>query len=397
MASPVDGDRGTRDSRVRVSRERHSLLRSPTRDTETKPLLSSNLQDHLQDAGTPSRSVNVQEHEERSVPNVLRRRISWLRFCHNRIPKGKAVFLALVLSTIETFAFYGAVDGIIRLVLGNDRSTTSLAYSISIILQYSAGRLCYPVAGFLADVYFGRYKVIHISLWLFWIAFSLLSLALSLNGLPHVSPMLTRYALPTVAFVLISLGSAGFEANIIPFGADQLPQGATSEQISSYIYCWYVTKQTGSLLGSTAFIVLFLPSYKLLTNYNLAVDFNLHTVSTIQPMIAVLVITIAILLHVCCEGWYFKDRERENPIKLVLHVLIYAAFVRRQPPRYRRAFRYGETRKPRIELAKEDYDGIFSSEEVEDVKTFCRITLIIFSLTGFFASYSAVSSNFQKC
>ena len=191
---------------------------------------------------------------------------------------------------------------------------------------------------------------------------------------------------------MISLGSAGFEANIIPFGADQLPQGATSEEISSYFYWWLFTKQLGILAGIGVFIGLFLPSYTSLTNSTLAVNFETHTVSAVQPMIAVLVITIAILLHVCCEGWYFKDRERENPIKLVLRVLIYAAFVRRQPPRYRRAFRYGETRKPRIELAKEDYDGIFSSDEVEDVKTFCRIVLVIFSLTGLFASYSAVSS-----
>ena len=112
------------------------------------------------------------------------------------------MFLVLAVSTIETFAFFGAVDGIIRLVLGSEVSTTSLAYSISIILQYTAGRLFYPLAGFLADVYLGRYRVIHISLWLLWIAFSFLALALSLNDLPHVSPVLTRYILPVVAFVL---------------------------------------------------------------------------------------------------------------------------------------------------------------------------------------------------
>ena len=397
MASRVSNDRivsSSQGSRARDSRERHSLLRSPTRDVEeTEPLLSTSRQDHQQDVTFSARTGNVQgDEEDTSVFCVdeLRRRLSWQRFCYSRIPKGKAVFLVLVISTIETFAFYGAVDGIIRLVLGKNPPTTSLAYSLSIILQYTAGRLCYPLTGFLADVYFGRYKVIHISLWLFWIAFSALALALSLSDLPHEPKALTHYLLPIAAFALISFGSAGIEANILPFGVDQFPQEATSQQISSFFYWWNVTRQVGFLLGIGAFICLFLPSYSLSTS-TAVMDFEVHVVSTVQPMVAVLVTTVGILLHACCNGWYFKSRERENPIKLVLKVLIYAAFVRRQFPSYRRAFRYGEAPKPRIELAKRDYDGIFASEEVEDVKTFCRIVLVIFSLTGYFASYSAVS------
>ena len=388
MASRVSNDRivSSQGSRARDSGERHSLLRSPTRNVEeTEPLLPTSMQDHLPDVAF-SNTIQGDEAdiEDTSVFCVdgLRRRLSWQRFCYSRIPKGKAVFLVLVISTIETFAFYGAVDGIIRLVLGKNPPTTSLAYSLSIILQSTAGRLCYPLTGFLADVYFGRYKVIHISLWLFWIAFSSLALAFSLSDLPHVH-VLTHKLLPIAAFALISVGSAGIEANILPFGVDQFPQEATSQQISSYFYWWYVTRQVGSLLGVGAYIGLFLPTK--------AMDFEVRTVSAIQPMLAVLVTTVAILLHVCCKRWYFERRERENPIKLVLKVLIFAAFVRRQFPSYRRAFRYGEAPKPRIELAKRDYDGIFTSEEVEDVKTFCRIVLVIFSLTGFFASYSAVS------
>ena len=396
MASRMsnDGIVSSQGSRARDSRERHSLLRSPTRDVEeTEPLLASNIQDHGQDALTQSNgNVNIQSNTGGALllcVESLRRRFSWQRFCYNRIPRGKAVFLVLVISTIETFAFYGAVDGIIRLVLGGNPSTTSLAYSLSIVLQYSAGRLCYPLTGFLADIYFGRYKVINISLCFFWIAFGFLALAFSLNDLPHVPQVVTRYLLPIAAFSLISFGSAGIEANILPFGVDQFPQEATSQQISSYFYWWKVTRQVGYLLGIGAFIGLF---YTQLTSTE-SMDFELRIVSTIQPMLAVSVTTIGILLHICCSGWYFKGRERENPIKLVLKVLIFAAFVRRQLPRYKRAFRYGETPKPRIELAKKNYDGIFTSEEVEDVKTFCRIVLVIFSLSGYLASFSAVSPN----
>ena len=382
-------------SRARDSRERHSL-RGPTRDhEETEPLLASS---HLQyDLTLSNEIVNIPSDESISERtsllsvDSLRRRFSWQRFCYSRVPRGKAVFLVLVISTIETFAFYGAVDGIIRLVLNENFSTTSLAYFLTIVRQYSAGMLCYPLTGFLADVYFGRYKVINISLWLFWIAFGALALAFSLRDLPHEPKILTRYLLPIVAFTLISIGSAGIQANVLPFGVDQLPQEATSQQISSYFYWWKFTRQVGYLLGIGAFIAASFP-YTPLTSPE-SMDNELLIASAIQPMLAVFVITIGILLHICCNGWYFKGRERENPIKLVLKVLIFAAFVKRQLPRYRRPFRYGEAPKPRIELAKKDYDGIFTSEEVEDVKTFCRIVLVIFSLTGYFASYSAVSPN----
>ena len=85
------------------------------------------------------------------------------------------------------------------------------------------------------------------------------------------------------------------------------------------------------------------------------------------------------------------DHDHKNPLKLIVNVLCYAATVKRSVPIYRRSFRYGEERKKRIELAKSNYDGIFTSEEVEDVKTFFRICLVILSLSGSFLTFQLVS------
>ena len=111
----------------------------------------------------------------------------------------------------------------------------------------------------------------------------------------------------------------------------------------------------------------------------------------IQVLVVLVVITTALLLHKCLHHWYLINTVHENCIKTVAQVLWYAARVKRHLPQHRRAFRYGEDKQPRIELAKVRYDGIFPDDHVEDVKTFCRICLLLFSLGGFFFSLSGVS------
>ena len=65
-----------------------------------------------------------------------------------------------------------------------------------------------------------------------------------------------------------------------------------------------------------------------------------------------------------------------NPLKLISQVLRYA--VKNKYPRLRSAFTYWED-KPysRIDLGKAKYGGPFTTEQVEDVKTFFRILVLI--------------------
>ena len=102
-------------------------------------------------------------------------------------------------------------------------------------------------------------------------------------------------------------------------------------------------------------------------------------------------ITVAIVLHHCVHQWYYDAHQRKNPVKSIINILYFAATVKREAPRYRRSFRYGEGKKSRIELAKIEYDGIYTSEEVEDVKTFFRVLFLVISLGFVFTSDNAVS------
>ena len=91
-------------------------------------------------------------------------------------------------------------------------------------------------------------------------------------------------------------------------------------------------------------------------------------------------ISISIILLCCCGCHSHFTTEpvgRINPVKHIFKVLKYARH--HSQPVFRSAFTYGEV----LDLAKDRYGGPFTTEEVEDVKTFGRILLVLISLLGF--------------
>lgn len=286
--------------------------------------------------------------------------------------------LILVMLVIERYMLYGAVDQVLNLIpeLSNSSNTEGIGSFLRIFLFYCVSRLFYPVGGFLADVYMGRCKVIHLSLWLYWIAFGLLMIANILQELGLRYSIIYDHVIPITAFLFLMLASGGFESTLIPFGADQM-EAASSSEISSYFYWYYIAIQLGPILNTfvNSALSAWVPSHE----------------GTLQVLADLVVATFGLVLHRLFQHWYFKNVLRENCIKLVLKVLWYAARVKRRMPQYRRAFRYGEGKIRRIELAKRQYDGKFSGDEVEDVKTFCMVCLILFCLGCYFFSQAGVS------
>ena len=326
-----------------------------------------------------SYSTNI-SHVQRKMTKTRLTRAS--NSCRARVPKGTSSAVVFFLNVIESFVFYGASSSILRVLL-NRSSEFETAFIL--LVEFTIGRILYPVAGFLADTYFGRYRMINIGLWLFWLAFALLALSLSVAGsMLNDATRLTTLVLPITAYVLFAAGSSSFEVTIIPFGVDQLSQGASSAEQSSYFFWYYFGRQLGTLLGEITFYGLSLISIENVYHHK-------YSVSSIQSIVALIVVTTALVLLWCNSRNLFKDRHRENPLRNMVNVLYYAATVKYRGPIRRRAFRYGELKKSRMEQAKYQYDGIFTSEEVEDVKTFCRIMLILFSLGLSFMAYNGAS------
>ena len=238
-----------------------------------------------------------------------------------------------------------------------------------------------PFAGWLADVYFGRYKVIHANLLLIWIGSIVAVLGLILEYLFPNTATLLAYCVLFPAYVVISAGNGGFVVNVVPFGTDQMPD-ASAEEVSAFIawfvWAWYV----GDL-------ILLLGNVILDCTKSLSSD----EANMVHMLIAVTVLSIALCSDYLFHNWLTIEPMSQNPLKLVIDVLKYAA-THKYPAR-RSAFTYWEEEIPsRIDLGKSKYGGPFTNEQVEDVKTFFRILVVVTSISAFIIPIEAALSNF---
>jgi dipeptide/tripeptide permease len=109
-----------------------------------------------------------------------------------------------------------------------------------------------PIAGWLADVYLGRYKVIQWSMWIMWVGSMLATLssvvAQLVNSYTSISKKVTAAIL-----VLHIIGFTGYISNICQFGIDQFPDASTNT-IKSFI-SWFVwTYLAGCVAGHITFM-----------------------------------------------------------------------------------------------------------------------------------------------
>ena len=77
------------------------------------------------------------------------------------------------------------------------------------------------LAGWLADAFIGRYKVICFSIWMTWLFTMIAAVSSIIAQLDDRYYQITRMVLP-VMFGFVGVGLGGFQANIIQFGLDQL-------------------------------------------------------------------------------------------------------------------------------------------------------------------------------
>ena len=215
------------------------------------------------------------------------------------------------------------------------------------------------VAGWLADARVGRYKVVHCSIWIMWIAAVLTTVSSVISQLVDAySRINTKMQIVLLVFTAIGLG--GYQASIVQFGLDQL-QDASTIEITSFIV-WYIWTTV-----SACFVM----------------DFGFTCLTEEQIIIMWLFVcfnlTLALLLLLHYNYWLLKEPVKENPFRLIYKVIKYT--VKQKHPRLRSAFTYCEDNLPsHIDFGKSKYGGPFTTEQVEDVKTFLR--LIPVALTG---------------
>ena len=256
-------------------------------------------------------------------------------------------------------------------------STGSLLYVYLALMM-----LIYPLSGFFADVRYGRFKTIMVSLGCIAasiIIFCLCALILSgmyanrgfiLHDLLQQGGVLI-IILVIFATLVFTIGIIGYQANYIQFGLDQL-LGAKSEHLGIFVHY-----NSFAFNFSASLSVLFIQ----ILSYSSPRKHYFSTKLLVCSALSILTIVSLLLLVISYKKrhWFYTQPGQQNPYKTVYKVLNFAR--KNKYPLNRSAFTYCDDHAPsRIDFAKERYGGPYTTEQVENVKTLLRILLLLISL-----------------
>ena len=238
----------------------------------------------------------------------------------------------------------------------------------------------YPVAGLLADICYGRYKVLmfsNITIWCGYAIFMVLSVLINATSLDirdgAAAESKVSLGLVAVMMLLFIVGFSGFQANVVQFGLDQYLD-APSEKLSLLLH-WLVWTE---ILGETAMRILttLVPCMDIPDN---RYDNPILKVISYTPFFIFTVLTVLVILSCFKRGWFHSEPRTHNPYGTVYRVLKFAA--KHNRPLRRSAFAYCDDERPsRIEFAKQRFGGPFTTETVEDVRTFLRILIMLVAI-----------------
>ena len=273
--------------------------------------------------------------------------------------KNKGAILVLVWSFLVT-SLYLYISHVASNMYNND--------IVYIIIQTIVG-LTMPIAGCLADVRFGRYKVISASIWTMWLTSMLLTAGIVIGQSVDLKNESYYEMLLTALTVLLGLGYGAFQANIIQFGVDQLFDASSSEIMAFVMWYAFTISSSMPIVGM---IVLYTSD-----EYN----------KLIIPLLVCIQLTLAVCFNILFKNVLTVEPGTTNPFKLVYKVVRYA--IKNKYIRRRTAFAYCENYLPsRIDFGKSKYGGPFTTEQVEDVKTLFRAIVVIFLWCAFFGMIS---------
>ena len=260
---------------------------------------------------------------------------------------------------------------------GNNDLVQVLASNTNILLNSTA--ILYIIVGILADIRFGRYKVVAYSI---FISFALLlasSSASLISNLSEAGPV--QDWLPWIAigaYIAHFIALISFEGTILHLGLDQLSE-ASSDELSSFVH-WYVW--TMAIAG--------LPLNYIPTNTETCIV--LLTISMVISA-GMLIVCLALCRGARdCNIQFIREPPSRSPYISVFKVLQFAK--NHNTPLHRSAFTYWEDGPPsRLDMGKDKYGGPFTNEQVEDVKTFFRL---LYSLACILFMYFVLSISISR-
>lgn len=293
------------------------------------------------------------------------------RAYHRYFFKSKALVLVLVLNALFSTALYGVTSEILKVIVGEE-----YVLARNLVL-HGISQIMFPIAGHIADIYAGRHNMVRTSLWTAFVGFAILGLSFSFDRADNNITTLNKFATLPLSFLLLSVAYVCFMATIIPFGMDQL-QGASHVHYRSFFYWWYWTLNVGVVLVNV-------PQF-CRSETELSI--------TIQAEIGILCISAALILDALLKDWLvIEPRSKlKNPLSQIVRILAHLTkdpTTQRVPSAVRHELEKLGFR--RLDLAKKRYGGKYDTEEVEDVRTFFQILLVLVSVGCPILSYAGVN------
>ena len=351
------------------------------------------LVDSLRDTCRHEQQTQGEQRPLLGTDNRWHHRTQYLKRC---CIKSKSALLILCWETLVTLTFGYGVEfaSVFATDLADRQHTKQYVMPFSYMSLFSILAilyLFYPLAGCLADIRCGRYKTVTYSLWMMlWsgvfvcigsiIVFCII--ATIVHYLQKKQVLAIGFGPPTIIGAIVLLSSSiAFSANVIQFGMDQLHDSPAEDSV--FFIHWFVF---ASHLGAAINKFIILNVLQLILTKVLSIVTQYAT-----PALALTLLGISLgIAHYKCQ-WFMIDSGSRNPYKLVYKVIKFAA--QHKSPIRRSAFTYCEDELPsRMDLAKEKYGGPFTTEQVEDVKAFLGILIILLTFGSMFITDVAVSN-----
>ena len=254
------------------------------------------------------------------------------------------------------------------------------AYSELALVPVVPFLICAPIVGWIADARCGNYRVFRVGASLFFLAtvVGCICVLILLNVPPHsIVSRIVSGGISPVVYIVGFVGGIACLVTALQLGLDQMPD-ASSANISSFIAWFVFSLALGTWTLDTGFSV-----FSCFIRSHMQPEIFWTQVFSLVPVIAMSVICCSLFL--LTPKWLIIEPNCPQSLKIVYQVLKFAA--KHKAPLNRSALTYWEEDVPsRMDLGKSRYGGPFTTEEVEDVKTFFKI--LIFSLPIFIISCS---------
>ena len=270
-----------------------------------------------------------------------------------------------------------------------------LSDSAVLAMFISSVFLLSPLAGFIADVKFGRLKVLlcgSFTMLLSVCLFLVVVIILTISSYSFNATGKMIVAGIGISFILYGFGEILFLSNIVQFGTDQLRDAPT--RYSVYFICaYYWTDSFGQLLTTATND----PGHEIVLNkHHNIISFDSLKGSLIGLLLCVSISFSSIVMCFVCKKksrWFIFEKCTQNPYMLVYKVVYFA--INHKRPIRRSAFTFCENERPsRLDFGKQRYGGPFTTEQVEDVKVMLNMFKIILTSGPVFILESAACLSF---